>query len=91
MGDRRKLLISLQEGLDGDVPSFGISFVDTATGSFHLTEFVDDAELTRFETFVAQIRPKELILEKVGYPTVSTARGTDRINRATSRAVPFVS
>lgn len=38
--------------------------MDTATGAFQLTEFEDDLEFTKFETFVAQIRPRELILEK---------------------------
>jgi DNA mismatch repair protein MSH6 len=45
-------------------PCFGIAFVDTATAQFHLTEFVDDADMTRFETFVAQTRPGEVLLEK---------------------------
>lgn len=45
-------------------PAFGIAFVDTATAQFHLAEFVDDADMTRFETFVAQVRPGELLLEK---------------------------
>ncbi|KXT06386.1 hypothetical protein AC578_6023 [Pseudocercospora eumusae] len=45
-------------------PTFGIAFVDTATAQFHLAEWVDDADMTRFETFVAQTRPGELILEK---------------------------
>lgn len=45
-------------------PCFGIAFVDTATAQFQLTEFVDDADMTRFETFVAQTRPGELLLEK---------------------------
>lgn len=45
-------------------PCFGIAFVDTATAQFHLAEFVDDADMTRFETFVAQTRPGELLLEK---------------------------
>ena len=49
--------------VDG-LPAFGIAFVDTATAQFHLTEFVDDADMTRFETFVAQTRPSELLLEK---------------------------
>lgn len=49
--------------LDGN-PAFGIAFVDTATGQFFLTEFVDDADFTKFETFVAQTRPQELLLEK---------------------------
>lgn len=45
-------------------PIFGIAFVDTATGAFQISEFEDDLEFTKFETFVAQTRPKELILEK---------------------------
>ncbi|TKX27066.1 putative DNA mismatch repair protein msh6 [Elsinoe australis] len=49
--------------VDG-LPAFGIAFVDTATGHFQLTDFVDDADMTKFETFVAQVRPAELLLEK---------------------------
>lgn len=45
-------------------PTFGIAFVDTATAQFQLSEFQDDADMTKFETFVAQIRPGELLLEK---------------------------
>lgn len=45
-------------------PSFGIAFVDAATGQFFLSEFEDDVDLTKFETFVAQISPRELLLEK---------------------------
>lgn len=45
--------------------AFGIAFVDTATAHFQLCDFVDDADLTKFETFVAQTRPGELLLEKV--------------------------
>ena len=45
-------------------PAFGIAFIDTATAQFHLAEFVDDADMTRFETFIAQTRPGELLLEK---------------------------
>jgi DNA mismatch repair protein MSH6 len=43
---------------------FGIAFVDTATAQFQLSELVDDSNMTKFETFVAQIRPAELLLEK---------------------------
>lgn len=45
-------------------PSFGIAFVDAATGHFFISEFEDDVDLTKFETFVAQISPRELLLEK---------------------------
>lgn len=50
--------------IDG-LPAFGIAFVDTATAQFQLCDFVDDADMTKFETFVAQTRPGEVILEKV--------------------------
>jgi DNA mismatch repair protein MSH6 len=50
--------------VDG-TPAYGISFVDTATARFELTEFVDDVDMTKFETLVAQLRPRELLLEKV--------------------------
>ncbi|KAF2103506.1 putative DNA mismatch repair protein Msh6 [Rhizodiscina lignyota] len=45
-------------------PAFGIAFVDAATGQFHLAEFIDDPDMTKFETFVAQTRPGELLIEK---------------------------
>jgi DNA mismatch repair protein MSH6 len=52
--------------VDG-LPAFGVCFVDTATGEFNLAEFTDDADMTKLETFVAQMRPQELVLEKVKY------------------------
>ena len=62
--DMATFCVAIKESLIDDAPAFGISFVDTATGQFHLTEFRDDASLTKFETFVAQTRPQELLLEK---------------------------
>jgi len=44
--------------------TFGVAFADCATSQFHITEFDDDADMTKFETLVAQVRPKELLLEK---------------------------
>lgn len=61
--------VAIKELADADEPAFGIGFVDTATGQFSLTEIKDDAELTKFETFIAQIRPRELILEKSALST----------------------
>jgi DNA mismatch repair protein MSH6 len=71
--DMSTFCVSIKESLVDDLPAFGISFVDTATGQFHMTEFVDDASLTKFETFVAQTRPQELLLEK-GNVSVKTLR-----------------
>ena len=61
--------VSIKESEDDCCPAFGISFVDAATGQFFLTEFVDDDEMTKFETFIAQTRPQELLLEKGGIST----------------------
>jgi DNA mismatch repair protein MSH6 len=47
------------------VPAYGISFVDTATARFEITEFTDDVDMAKFETLIAQLRPRELLLEKV--------------------------
>jgi DNA mismatch repair protein MSH6 len=52
-----------ERDIDG-VPSFGVAFVDTATAQFNIVEFEDDVDMTKFETFVAQVRPQELLLEK---------------------------
>ncbi|KAM0274952.1 hypothetical protein ACHAQH_007720 [Verticillium albo-atrum] len=55
---------AIKESITDGIPSFGISFVDCATGQFFITEFEDDVDLTKFETFVAQTSPRELLLEK---------------------------
>ena len=56
--------VSIKESQVNDKPAYGIAFVDAATGQFSLVDFVDDDDLTKFETFVAQTRPQELLLEK---------------------------
>lgn len=62
--DMSTYCIAIKEALIDDLPGFGISFVDTATGQFFMSEFVDDADLTKFETLIAQCRPQEILLEK---------------------------
>lgn len=62
--DMSTFCVSIKESERDGLPAFGISFVDTATGQFFLSEFVDDVDMTKFETFVAQTRPQEIILEK---------------------------
>ncbi|KAI9682068.1 MAG: DNA mismatch repair protein msh6 [Caeruleum heppii] len=62
--DMSTYCVAIKESTVDEVPAFGICFIDTATGQFHVTEFVDDVDMTKFETFVAQIRPQELLLEK---------------------------
>lgn len=55
---------AIKEATVDGLPAFGVCFVDTATGEFNLAEFHDDADMTKLETFVAQTRPQELLLEK---------------------------
>ena len=62
--DMSTFCVSIKESERDGQPEFGISFVDTATGQFFLSEFIDDVEMTKFETLIAQTRPQELILEK---------------------------
>ncbi|KAG6059312.1 hypothetical protein E4U17_006499 [Claviceps sp. LM77 group G4] len=62
--DMAAYCVAIKESVIDDVPSFGLAFVDTATGRFQLSGFEDDVDLTKFETFVAQISPRELLLEK---------------------------
>ena len=62
--DMATYCVSIKESVIDECPAFGITFVDAATGQFFITQFVDDVDLTKFETFVAQTRPQELIIEK---------------------------
>ena len=62
--DMSTYCVSIKESERDGLPAFGIAFVDTATAQFSLADFMDDADMTKFETFVAQTRPQELLLEK---------------------------
>ncbi|KAH6609072.1 dna mismatch repair msh6 [Trichoderma cornu-damae] len=69
--DMAAYCVSIKESVVDGLPAFGIAFADTATGRFFLSGFVDDVDRTRFETLVAQIGPRELLLEKSGLSTKS--------------------
>ena len=62
--DMATYCVAIKETSVDTKPAFGITFLDAATGQFFLSDFVDDVDLTKFETFVAQTRPQELLLEK---------------------------
>ncbi|KAK3360648.1 DNA mismatch repair protein [Lasiosphaeria hispida] len=62
--DMATFCAAIKESVIDDKPAFGIAFVDAATGQFYVSQFQDDADLTRFETFVVQTSPRELVLEK---------------------------
>lgn len=62
--DMSTYCVAIKESEQDGRPAFGIAFVDAASGQFFLTNFTDDPELTKFETFVAQMRPRELLVER---------------------------
>lgn len=62
--DMSTYCVAVKESEQDGRPAFGIAFVDAASGQFFLTDFTDDPEFTKFETFVAQMRPRELLLER---------------------------
>jgi DNA mismatch repair protein MSH6 len=60
--DDASYLLSLIES--SDRIRFGVCFVDTSTGNFHIGEFDDDSSRTRLRTLLAQIRPDEILFPK---------------------------
>ena len=62
--DMSAFCVAIKESVVDGLPAFGIAFADTATGRFYLSGFVDDVDLTKFETLIAQTGPRELLLEK---------------------------
>ncbi|KAL8417895.1 hypothetical protein RB594_001492 [Gaeumannomyces avenae] len=67
--DMATYCVAIKESTLNGNPAFGIAFVDAATGQFFLSQFEDDVDLTRLETFVAQTCPRELLLEKARLST----------------------
>lgn len=62
--DMAAYCVAIKESIVDGLPAFGVAFADTATGRFYLSGFVDDVDLTKFETLIAQVGPRELLLEK---------------------------
>ncbi|KAH8840683.1 hypothetical protein MCOR27_005615 [Pyricularia oryzae] len=67
--DMATFCVAIKESIINNHPAFGIAFVDAATGQFFISQFEDDVDLTKFETFVAQTSPRELLLEKSNIST----------------------
>ncbi|KAK3044165.1 hypothetical protein LTS18_002011, partial [Coniosporium uncinatum] len=62
--DMAEYVVAVKETESESGFNFGVAFADCATSQFHITEFGDDPDMTKFETLIAQVRPKELLLEK---------------------------
>jgi len=49
---------------DEQKSEFGVCFVDTSTGSFHVGQMTDDRQRTRLRTLLAQIKPIEILVPR---------------------------
>ncbi|XP_021924020.1 DNA mismatch repair protein Msh6 isoform X2 [Zootermopsis nevadensis] len=57
-------LLALTEKYTGDCISYGICFIDTSIGVFHLGQFVDDRHSSRLRTLFAHHPPVQVLYEK---------------------------
>ncbi|CAJ1067444.1 DNA mismatch repair protein Msh6 [Xyrichtys novacula] len=72
-----KFLLSLKEKSEeessGGCRTYGVCFVDTSVGYFHVGQFPDDRHCSRLRTLIAHYPPAEVLFEK-GNPSVETRK-----------------
>eukprot|EP00079_Xenopus_tropicalis_P010511 XP_002935421.2 PREDICTED: DNA mismatch repair protein Msh6 [Xenopus tropicalis] len=71
-----KYLLCFKEKMDdssGQRRIYGVSFVDTSVGKFHVGQFEDDRHCSRFRTLVAHFPPIQILFEK-GNPSSDTKK-----------------
>uniref|UniRef100_A0A3B4TSW9 DNA mismatch repair protein n=2 Tax=Seriola dumerili TaxID=41447 RepID=A0A3B4TSW9_SERDU len=72
-----KFLLSLKEKAEeessGRCRTYGVSFVDTSVGYFHVGQFPDDRHCSRLRTLIAHFAPAEVLFER-GNPSVETRK-----------------
>ncbi|XP_040905285.1 DNA mismatch repair protein Msh6 [Toxotes jaculatrix] len=72
-----KFLLSLKEKAEeessGQCRTYGVCFVDTSVGYFHVGQFSDDRHCSRLRTLIAHFSPAEVLFEK-GNPSVETRK-----------------
>lgn len=62
-----------EEESSGRSRAYGVCFVDTSVGCFHVGQFVDDRHCSRLRTLIAHRCPAEVLFEK-GNPSVETRK-----------------
>ncbi|XP_074531332.1 DNA mismatch repair protein Msh6 isoform X2 [Halichoeres trimaculatus] len=72
-----KFLLSLKEKAEddgsGQCRTYGVCFVDTSVGYFHIGQFPDDRHCSRLRTLIAHYSPAEVLFEK-GNPSAETRK-----------------
>lgn len=72
-----KFLLSLKEKAEeessGHCRTYGVCFVDTSVGRFHVGQFPDDRHCSRLRTLMARYSPAEILFER-GNPSGETRK-----------------
>ncbi|XP_075874926.1 DNA mismatch repair protein Msh6 [Nelusetta ayraudi] len=72
-----KFLLSLKEKAEeessGCCRTYGVCFVDTSVGCFHVGQFSDDRHCSRLRTLIARYSPAEILFER-GNPSAETRK-----------------
>ncbi|XP_048456588.1 DNA mismatch repair protein Msh6 [Rhincodon typus] len=72
-----KYLLCLKEAagteLAGQARSYGVCFVDTSVGKFHVGQFADDRHCSRFRTLLAHHPPVQVLFER-GNPSAESRK-----------------
>ncbi|XP_067380004.1 DNA mismatch repair protein Msh6 isoform X1 [Channa argus] len=72
-----KFLLSFKEKAEeessGHCRIYGVCFVDTSVGYFHVGQFPDDRHCSRLRTLIAHFSPAEVLFEK-GNPSLETRK-----------------
>ncbi|KAM9804068.1 DNA mismatch repair protein Msh6 [Neosynchiropus ocellatus] len=75
--NQSKFLLSLKEKAEDDGSGscrvYGVCFIDTSVGCFHVGQFPDDRHCSRLRTLVAHFAPAEVLFEK-GNPSAETRK-----------------
>ncbi|KAM8945438.1 DNA mismatch repair protein Msh6 [Pelodytes ibericus] len=71
-----KYLLCFKEKMEdssGQQRAYGVCFVDTSVGKFHVGQFDDDRHCSRFRTLVSHYPPVQILFER-GNPSVDTKK-----------------
>ncbi|XP_030628388.1 DNA mismatch repair protein Msh6 [Chanos chanos] len=72
-----KYLLSMKEKAEGESTGhghiYGVCFIDTSVGRFHVGQFHDDRHCSRLRTLVAHYSPAQVLFEK-GNPSAETRK-----------------
>ena len=66
-----RYLLAICESTDNMDVVFGLAFVDTTIGTFHMGQFVDDKNLSRLRTLAAHYPPTEILCERNGMSPIT--------------------